>query len=79
MTPDGPAGAPEDASAGSVDEQDRRRVLDEIVATERSFVSSLRTVIELYIEPLKALGEDVEPIFANWESLVRTVDHRRWL
>jgi len=53
----------------------REKVVQEIVATERTFVASLKLVIEVYIEPLRSKAiltkDEISGIFSNWEMLVR--------
>ena len=52
-------------------ERRRRRVLDEIVATERAHVATLEAVAACYIRPARARGvlapDDVAALFSTWE------------
>lgn len=40
----------------------RGKVLAEIVATERSYIGSLRKVVQIYIEPIRAAHGSASPI-----------------
>lgn len=58
----------------SIPPDTRSRVVAEIVSTERTFVSNLKTLIDVYIDPLRAKGilspQEVALLFRNWELLV---------
>lgn len=65
----------------SIPPDTRSRVVAEIVSTERTFVSNLKTLIDVYIDPLRAKGilspQEVALLFRNWELLVSQSDRRQ--
>jgi hypothetical protein len=62
---------------GPVEEEQTRcrRVIEEIISTERSYATALRTCVEVYLKPLQNREDDVLPadlrrsIFSNLETL----------
>mmetsp|Transcript_4542 Transcript_4542/g.11233 ORF Transcript_4542/g.11233 Transcript_4542/m.11233 type:complete len:753 (-) Transcript_4542:26-2284(-) len=75
----GVAGSPLAASAGSLSELPatkvaaRTNIAREILSTEESYVSALRTIIDVYVQPLRTAGisaDVISRIFSNVELIV---------
>jgi hypothetical protein len=53
----------------------RSRVVLEILTTERTFVHHLRSLIDVYMDPLRShkilTPVEMNTLFSNWEALVR--------